>query len=99
MSSVFLNRAVEEFTRNASGWEETVFVEPDPCRNKEDDKDPLYESSGLWGQAFDNQWAIKRVGYEEKKFPQWLTKSPAAKGRDRGGHRHRTGLVSSRYFA
>ena len=72
-------QAVEEFTRNASGWEETVFVEPDPCRNKEDDKDPLYESSGLWGQAFDNQWAIKRVGYEEKKFPQWLTKSPAAK--------------------
>jgi hypothetical protein len=69
-------QAVEEFTRNASGWEETVFVEPDPCRNKEDDKDPLYESSGLWGQAFDNQWAIKRVGYEEKKFPPWRSSTP-----------------------
>ncbi len=69
---------VDEFTRNASSWEETQFVEPDPCRNKEESKDPLYESSGLWGQKFDNQWAIKRVGYEENKLPQWLKKPPTA---------------------
>ena len=65
---------VDEFIRNANSWEETEFVEPDPCRDKEESKDPLYESSGLWGQKFDNQWAIKRVGYEEKKLPQWLNK-------------------------
>lgn len=65
---------LEEFTRNANSWEEAQFVEPDPCRNKEDGKDPLYGSSGLWGQKFDNQWAIKRVGFEEGKLPQWLNK-------------------------
>lgn len=68
-------RYVEEFTRNANRWQETQFVEADPCRDKEESKDPLYESSGLWGQKFDNQWAIKRVGYEEKKLPQWLNKT------------------------
>ena len=71
---------VDEFTRNANRWQETEFVEADPCRNKEDSKDPLYETSGLWGQKFDNQWAIKRVGFEEKKLPQWLKKSPSSTG-------------------
>ncbi len=66
---------VDEFTRNANRWGETEFVEADPCRNKEDSKDPLYGTSGLWGQKFDNQWAIKRVGFEEEKLPQWLKKS------------------------
>lgn len=69
---------VDEFTRNANRWEQTEFVEADPCRNKEDSKDPLYETSGLWGQKFDNQWAIKRVGFEEKKLPQWLKKPATA---------------------
>lgn len=69
---------VDEFTRNANRWEETEFVEADPCRNKEDSKDPLYETSGLWGQKFDNQWAIKRVGFEEEKLPQWLKKPTTA---------------------
>ena len=69
---------VDEFTRNATRWGETEFVEADPCRNKEDSKDPLYETSGLWGQKFDNQWAIKRVGFEEEKLPQWLKKSPTS---------------------
>ncbi|NNJ77022.1 MAG: S8 family serine peptidase, partial [Anderseniella sp.] len=69
---------VDEFTRNANRWEQTEFVEADPCRNKEDSKDPLYETSGLWGQKFDNQWAIKRVGFEEEKLPQWLKKSPTS---------------------
>jgi len=71
-------RFVDEFTRNANRWEQTEFVEADPCRNKEDGKDPLYETSGLWGQKFDNQWAIKRVGFEEKKLPQWLKKPATA---------------------
>ena len=71
-------RFVDEFTRNANRWEQTEFVEADPCRNKEDGKDPLYETSGLWGQKFDNQWAIKRVGFEEEKLPQWLKKPATA---------------------
>ncbi len=71
-------RHVDEFTRNATDWEETEFVETDPCRNKEESRDPLYESSGLWGQKFDNQWAIKRVGFEEEKLPQWQKKPPTA---------------------
>ncbi len=70
---------VDEFTRNANRWEQTEFVEADPCRNKEGSKDPLYDSSGLWGQKFDNQWAIKRVGFEEEKLPQWLNKPSTAK--------------------
>lgn len=41
------------------------FIEEDPCRVKEND-DPHYVGSGLWGQSFDNQWAIKRVGFETK---------------------------------
>ncbi len=69
---------VDEFTRNANRWEETEFVEADPCRNKEDGNDPLYGTSGLWGQKFDNQWAIKRVGFEEEKLPQWLKKPATA---------------------
>ena len=52
------------------------YVEPDPCRDKEqvettdDDEqagDPLYEAAGLWGQDFDNQWAIKQIGYQESE--------------------------------
>ncbi len=69
---------IAEFARNASRWQETEFVEADPCRNKEDSKDPLYETSGLWGQKFDNQWAIKRVGFEEEKLPQWPSRLPAS---------------------
>lgn len=71
-------RHVDEFTRNATDWEATDFVETDPCRNKEAAGDPLYESSGLWGQKFDNQWAIKRVGFEEEKLPQWQKKPATA---------------------
>lgn len=71
-------RFVDEFTRIANAWEETEFVETDPCRNKEEARDPLYEGSGLWGQKFDNQWAIKRVGFEEEKLPQWQKKPPTA---------------------
>ncbi|MEO1159178.1 MAG: S8 family peptidase [Pseudomonadota bacterium] len=69
---------IAEFTRNAGRWQETEFVEADPCRNKEENKDPLYETSGLWGQKFDNQWAIKRVGFEEEKLPQWPSKPTAS---------------------
>ena len=91
-------RFVDEFTRNANRWEQTEFVEADPCRNKEDGKDPLYETSGLWGQKFDNQWAIKRVGFEEEKLPQWPKKTVYRHRCYRCCHRYRPGLVSPRYF-
>ncbi|MGI9413518.1 MAG: S8 family peptidase, partial [Hyphomicrobiales bacterium] len=63
--------AAETFKRNAaeSGYS---FVEPDPCRNKEEAaNDPHFEGAGLWGQKFDNQWAIKRVGFSEDKPDSW----------------------------
>jgi subtilisin family serine protease len=61
---------IETFTRNAteSGYS---WVEPDPCRNKEEANDPHHAGSGLWGQDFDNQWAIKRVGFEPGEDTDW----------------------------
>lgn len=46
-------------------------VEPDPCRQKEGDNDPYYQSKGLWGQKFDDQWAIKRVGFDSARMDDW----------------------------
>ena len=40
------------------------FFEPDRCREKETD-DPYFRGKGLWGQDFDDQWAIKRVNIDE----------------------------------
>ncbi len=48
----------------ASGY--TLFVEDDPCRNKEQSDDPHFNGTGLWNQDFDNQWAIKRVGFTDQ---------------------------------
>ncbi|MEE9194667.1 MAG: S8 family peptidase, partial [Alphaproteobacteria bacterium] len=47
------------------------FFEKDPCRNKEQSTDPHFSGSGLWGQEFDNQWAIKRVGFDATKDSAW----------------------------
>jgi subtilisin family serine protease len=33
--------------------------------------DPHYQGAGLWGQSFDNQWAIKRVGYTDQPDSAW----------------------------
>lgn len=47
------------------------FVEDDPCRNKEGRDDPHFKGSGLWGQFFANQWAIRKVGYRNDKTSAW----------------------------
>ncbi|MFO0991267.1 MAG: S8 family peptidase [Hyphomicrobiales bacterium] len=57
------DRAVD-FVRKVE-TSEVSFVEEDPCRKKEESSDPYFEGSGLWQQEFDNQWAIKRVGYDK----------------------------------
>jgi subtilisin family serine protease len=51
------------------------FVEPDPCRIKEEANDPHYKSSGLWKQSFDNQWAMKRAGFGRDNESYWKTKA------------------------
>ncbi|WP_415715629.1 S8 family serine peptidase [Roseibium sp.] len=53
----------------------TLFVEGDPCRIKEND--PYYEGSGLWGQDFENQWAIKRVGFSAENNDNFAPIEPA----------------------
>ena len=55
---------VTAFTELVSNSEAISFFEPDPCREKEVN-DPHFTSKGLWGQDFDNQWAIKRVNIDE----------------------------------
>ena len=54
---------------------QVIFVEEDPCRNKEELSDTHYSGSGLWGQAFDNQWAIKRVGFTQTEGSAFDTPS------------------------
>ena len=61
------DRAIE-FIRKVE-TSEVAFVEEDPCRKKEQSSDPYFEGSGLWNQEFDNQWAIKRVGYDKGHAP------------------------------
>ncbi|WP_179759015.1 S8 family peptidase [Hoeflea halophila] len=65
------NEEVDRFIEEAGGSELVESVEIDPCRNKEELDDPHYSSSGLWGQDFDNQWAIKRVGYHDGEDSAW----------------------------
>jgi subtilisin family serine protease len=61
----------EEFRHNVSESGDS-YIEPDPCRDKEQTTaDPLFGSKGLWGQEFDNQWAIKRVGYDVASAKDW----------------------------
>ncbi len=59
---------VPAFTGSLGSSEVISWFEPDPCRKKEF-SDPFFKSKGLWGQKFDNQWAIKRVGYDVGKPP------------------------------
>lgn len=46
-------------------------VEPDARRKKAEMNDPHFSTKGLWGQSFDNQWAIKQVGYTDGKKSAW----------------------------
>ena len=42
------------------------WFEPDLCKKKEEIDDPYFHHAGLWGQNYDDQWAIKRVGFSEE---------------------------------
>ena len=88
-SKICINRGfrigqVPVFVLNVPGPEVTAFIgiiktseaisffEPDPCRTKQIN-DPYFTGKGLWGQDFDNQWAIKRVNIGVGKPPREKT--------------------------
>ena len=33
--------------------------------------DPLYRSDGSWGQSYDDQWAVKRIGFTDSSDSAW----------------------------
>ncbi len=57
--------------------EDDILVELEDFQNednrylKEKMDDPYYESSGTWGQPYDDQWAIKSVGFIEGENGAW----------------------------
>ena len=56
-----------------------IFIGDDPCPDKEGTatdvpNDPLYKGKGAWGQDFDNQWAIKRIGLTAGKNSAWAVR-------------------------
>jgi subtilisin family serine protease len=48
-------------------------VEEDVCRDKEiaPPNDPSYRGRGAWGQRWDDQWAIRRVGFGDGRDSAW----------------------------
>jgi subtilisin family serine protease len=49
-----------------------VNVQVNYCRDKQlAANDPLYKGNKAWGQKYDNQWAIKRVGLSDDKNSAW----------------------------
>ncbi|MEM9971375.1 MAG: S8 family serine peptidase [Pseudomonadota bacterium] len=52
--------ALRQYAEDSSAI--TWFVR-DFCRMKEDEADPYFTSPGLSGQDYDDQWAVKRVGF------------------------------------
>ena len=69
---------VAAFTEQMSKTDGVKYVEPDPCWKKKLD-DPHFLGKGAWGQDFDDQWAIKRVGFTDDSESAWalLGDSPA----------------------
>lgn len=48
------------------------YCEENPCRDKQGiPNDPYFSSRGSWGQAYDDQWAIKHVGFTADKDSAW----------------------------
>lgn len=48
------------------------YVEVNYCRDKQEvPNDPYFHSSGSWGQAYSDQWAIKHVGFTGGKDSAW----------------------------
>ncbi len=51
------------------------YSEPDPCRGaKEFPSDPYFLSKSSWKQNYDDQWAIKRVGFTLDPGSPWSMK-------------------------
>jgi subtilisin family serine protease len=49
-----------------------VNIEINFCRDKQDAlDDPYFKGTGAWGQAYDDQWAIKRVGLTAEQYVAW----------------------------
>lgn len=40
-------------------------------KQKETPNDPMYRTNGTWGQSYDDQWGIKRVGFTAGKDSAW----------------------------
>lgn len=59
------------FKRAVSRAEGVQAVETDALRKKAEMNDPHFSTKGLWGQSFENQWAIKRVGYTDGEKSAW----------------------------
>ncbi len=58
-----------EDMKNNTGVE---WIEPNPDRAKADvPNDPYFLGKGSWGQAFDDQWAIKHVGFTAERGSAW----------------------------
>jgi subtilisin family serine protease len=62
---------IEIFERAISKMKIVSLFEVDKRREAAKLNDPYYTTSGLWGQSFDNQWAIKRVGFTDGSSSAW----------------------------
>lgn len=52
--------------------ENVSYCEENPCRDKQGiPNDPYFSSRGSWGQTYDDQWAIKHVGFTADKDSAW----------------------------
>ena len=40
--------------------------------------DPLYEAVGSWGQSYDDQWAVKRIGFTDSDDSAWSVETGAS---------------------
>lgn len=49
-----------------------ALIEINFCRDKQAaPDDPLFKGKGAWKQSYDNQWAIKRVGFDDSRDSAW----------------------------
>ncbi|MFC1579902.1 S8 family serine peptidase [Thermodesulfobacteriota bacterium] len=70
-----MTAAVNELAPLCSDLE---YGEPNYCRDKQGadgPDDPYFKTTGSWGQAYDDQWAIKRVGYTKRPKSAWRVAS------------------------
>ena len=69
--------AVNELIALSSNVE---YAEENYCRDKQaGPNDPYFASKGSWGQSYDDQWAIKRVGFTAGRNSAWQAPGKKAK--------------------